>query len=63
MGERLFDLDVLLIADSILVIVAILFLAIIFIGVPILIINLVRMLKRKNNCENCPYKRLSEKAV
>lgn len=63
MDERLFDLDLSLIADSILIIIAILFLAIIFIGIPILIINLVRMVKRKNNCENCPYKRSSEKAV
>lgn len=63
MGERLFDLDITLIADSILLIIAIIILAIIFIGIPVLIINLIRMLKRKNNCENCPYKNVSEKAV
>lgn len=63
MGERLFDLDLMLIGDSVLCIVAIIFFAIVLIGVPILIINLIRMLKRKNNCDNCPYKNLSKKAV
>lgn len=63
MGERLFDLDLQLVADSILIIIAVLFIAIIFIGIPVLIINLIKMVKRKNNCENCPYKQLSEKAV
>ena len=63
MGQRLFDLDVQLFADSILCLIAIIILAIIFIGIPILIINLIRMTKRKNNCENCPYKNASEKAV
>ena len=63
MGQRLFDLDAQLLLDSILCLMAVLILAIIFIGIPILIINLVRMVKRKNNCENCPYKNVSEKAV
>lgn len=63
MGERLFDLDIQLIVDSILMIVAILIFAIIFIGIPVLIINLIKMAKQKNNCENCPYKNVSEKAV
>lgn len=47
MGERLFDLDLQLVADSILMIVAIIFIAIIVIGIPLLIINLIRMIKRK----------------
>ncbi len=63
MGERLFDLDLTLIADLVLCSIAILFFVIIFIGIPILIINLIRMAKRKNNCESCPYKEVSEKAV
>lgn len=63
MGQRLFDLDAQLLLDSILCLMAVLIFAIIFIGIPILIINLVRMVKRKNNCENCPYKNVSEKAV
>ena len=63
MGERLFDLDLQLIADSILMIIAILIVAIIFIGIPVLIINLIRALKRKKNCDDCPYKNISEKAV
>lgn len=63
MSERLFDLDLQLVADLILIIIAVLFIAIIFIGIPVLIINLIKMVKRKNNCENCPYKQLSEKAV
>jgi len=50
MGERLFDLDLQLIADSILMIIAIIIVAIIFIGIPVLIINLIKMVKRKNNC-------------
>lgn len=62
MGERLFDLDMTLIADSILCIVAIIILAIVFIGIPILIINLIKMIKRKNDCESCPYKN-AEKTV
>lgn len=63
MGQRLFDLDLQLIADFMLCIIAIIFFAVIFIGIPVLIINLTRMLKRKYNCENCPYKNVSEKAV
>ena len=63
MGQRLFDLDAQLLLDSILCLIAIIIFAIIFIGIPILIINLVKMVKRKNNCENCPYKNVSEKAV
>ena len=58
MGERLFDLDAQLILDSILCIIAVILFAVIFIGIPILIINLVKMVKRKNNCENCPYKNI-----
>ena len=63
MGERLFDLDFLLMADSILMIIAVLFVAIVFIGISVLIINLIRALKRKKNCEDCPYNNMSEKAV
>lgn len=63
LGERLFDLDFQLMADSILMIIAVLFVAIIFIGIPVLIINLIKAAKRKRNCEDCPYKNLSEKAV
>lgn len=63
MGERLFDLDLQMVADLILCIIAILIFAIIFIGIPVLIINLIRMVKRKNTCENCPYRNVSEKAV
>ena len=63
MGDRLFDLDLTLIADYILLFLAIIIFAIIFIGIPILIINLIKMVRRKNNCENCPYKNVSEKAV
>ena len=63
MGERLFDLDFLLMADSILMIVAVLFIAIIFIGIPVLIINLIKVAKRKNNCEDGPYRTVSGKTV
>lgn len=63
LGERLFDLDLQLVADFILMIVAILIFAVVFIGIPVLIINLIKMVKRKNTCENCPYKKVSEKAV
>lgn len=63
MGQRLFDLDMQLVADFILLIIAIIILGIIFIGIPVLIINLIKMVKRKSNCENCPYKNMSEKAV
>ncbi len=42
MGERIFDLDLQLVADSILMIIAILILAVIFIGIPAFIIHLVR---------------------
>lgn len=47
MSERLFDIDLQLVADSILMIVAILFVAIIFIGIPVLIVNLIKMTKQK----------------
>ena len=60
MGQRLFDLDLQLVADFILLIIAIIILGIIFIGIPVLIINLIKMVKRKSNCENCPYKNMSE---
>ena len=63
MGERLFDLDFLLMADSILMIVAVLFIAIIFIGILVLIINLIKVAKRKNNCEDCPYRNVSGKTL
>lgn len=63
MGKRLFDLDFLLMADSILMIVAVLFIAIIFIGIPVLIINLIKAAKRKRNCEDCPYRNVSGKTV
>lgn len=63
MGERLFDLDLQLVADSILMIVAILFIAIILIGIPLLIIYLIRTIKRKNDCKDCPYRNVSEKTV
>lgn len=45
MGERIFDLDLQLVADSILIIIAILISAVIFIGIPALIIHLVRKTK------------------
>lgn len=63
MGERLFDLDLQLAADSILMIVAVLFILTIFIAIPILIINLVKTIRQKDNCKNCPYKSVSEKTV
>lgn len=63
MGQRLFDLDLQLVADFMLLIIAIIILGIIFIGIPVLIINSIKMVKRKNNCDTCPYKNVSEKTV
>ena len=63
MGTRLFDLDLQLVADSILCLIAFLILAIIFIGIPALIIHFIRKTKRKTNCEDCPYKKAAEKTV
>ena len=45
MDERIFDLDLQLVADSILMFIVILILAVIFIGIPALIIYLVRKSK------------------
>lgn len=47
MGTRLFDLDLQLVADSVLMIIAILFLALIFIGIPVLIVSLIKIAKRQ----------------
>lgn len=48
MGERIFDLDLQLVADSILMFIAILIFAAIFIGIPALIIYLIRKSNAKN---------------
>ena len=55
MESRLFDVDFHLLHDSILFIIAFIIPLVFIIGFVCILIVIIKSIKKKNDCDNCPY--------